>query len=174
VTGAELPDDGSVTGNADDERNWQLRTLLVLALTAAASLAFVLEIGTPIQPLVVGVFLVLAPGAAVLSRMRRWPLVVWTMAAIATSLSIVSLLTAVLFYAHAWSPGAVITSLALGCAACVVAGALSGHGHTHRGPAAGTGRPDGPQQGPRTARRSGQLSAAQVDGLPHRDTRNRT
>jgi hypothetical protein len=136
------PDEGTCVGaDADDgqrallddevpvlgrpTQTWKVgRGLLVLALTAAADLAFVFDIGRPLQPLLIAVFLVMAPGAAALSRMTSWPPVVWMTAVIATSLSIDSLLTAALFYAHAWSPGAVMICLSLWCIACAAPGAL--------------------------------------------------
>ncbi len=90
-----------------------------LALTAAAGLVVLLDPRPPLRPLVVGAFLLLAPGAALLSRTYAWPPLVWLTAVIATSLSVDVLLSSALFYLRLWSPGVVLACLTCWCLACL-------------------------------------------------------
>ena len=98
------------------------RPLLVLVLTALAAAAVVLDVGSPVQPLLVGLFLVAAPGMAVLVRARRWPPLVLAMAIVSTSLSIDVLLSTALFYAGWWSPAGVLSGLVCVCFVATAAG----------------------------------------------------
>ena len=95
------------------------RALAALGLAAAAALVFVLAPGPPVQPLVMGAFLLLAPGAALLARTRSWPAPVWLTAVVAASLAVDVLLSSALFYLRVWSPAVVLTCLTLWCLACV-------------------------------------------------------
>lgn len=98
------------------------RPLLVLVLIALTTLAVILDVGSPLQPLLVGLFLVAAPGTAVLVQARGWPPLVLTMAILSTSLSIDVLLSTALFYAGWWSPAAVLSGLVGVCLIGTAAG----------------------------------------------------
>lgn len=98
------------------------RSLLVLVLTALTASAVALDVGSPLQPLLVGLFLVVAPGTAVLVRARDWPPLVLGTTIIATSLSIDVLLSTALLYAGWWSPPVVLACLVAICLAATAAG----------------------------------------------------
>lgn len=85
----------------------------VLVLTGLTVLAVLLDVGTPLQPVLVGLFLVLAPGAALMSGAPAWPTSVWLSAVLLASTSVDVLVVTALFYLHWWSPEAVLTCLAV-------------------------------------------------------------
>ncbi len=90
-----------------------------LALTAAAVLVFVLDVPAPFRPSVVGAFLLLAPGAALLARTQDWPPLVWVTAVLAASLAVDVLISSALFYLRLWSPGLALVCLTLWCLGCL-------------------------------------------------------
>ncbi len=102
----------------------------VLVLTALAGLVAVLRVGPPLQPLVVGAFLLVAPGAALLLGVRLETVALRITAVVSTSLAVDVLLATALFYAGVWTPlvvgvalGALTTALSL--AALVRAGRVT-------------------------------------------------
>ena len=106
----------------------------LVALTALTVLAVVLDVGPPVQPVVVALFLVTAPGAALLLGVRSWPPLVWATAVVAASLTVDVLLSTALLHLRWWSPTVVLACLSTGC----VAGALP---HVLRARRPGRARP---------------------------------
>lgn len=96
----------------------QLAVVVVL-LTGLSVAAVVLELGAPLQPLLVAAFLMTGPGAAALLPARSWPVLPWLTAVVSTSLAIDVLVSSALLYLGWWSPAAVmgcLVALCLGCA----------------------------------------------------------
>jgi hypothetical protein len=79
-------------------------TFWMLALTAAALLVRVLDVGSPVQPVVMAGFLVIVPGASVLGGAPGWSWLLWLTAVVACSLSVVTLVATALLYAGWWTP----------------------------------------------------------------------
>ena len=98
---------------------------VVVLLTWLTVAAVVLDVGAPLQPLLVAVFLVCGPGTAVLLHVRSWPALPWLTAAVSTSLSIDVLVSSALLYLGWWSPAAVLGCLAALCLGCAGATLLS-------------------------------------------------
>lgn len=93
----------------------------VLAGTAATVLCVLADAPQPLRAVVVGVFMLVAPGAAVLLWTRGWPALVVTTAVLSASVAIDVLLSTALFYLGWWSPARVLALLAVLCTACAAA-----------------------------------------------------
>ena len=87
----------------------------LLVLTALSVGAYALELGAPVQPLVLGAFLLIAPGSALLLRSDGWQPLVLCVGVLAGSLAVDVLLATALFFLGWWSPGAVLACLAVLC-----------------------------------------------------------
>ena len=92
--------------------------VVVVLLTGLTVAVVVLSPGTLLQPLLVALFLMAGPGAAVLLPARSWPVLPWLTAVVSTSLSIDVLVSSALLYLGWWSPAAVLGCLAALCWAC--------------------------------------------------------
>ena len=121
----------------------------VLGLTAATCVAVLVGVGPPVQPALVGLFLISAPGTAVLLGVRSWPPLVWLTAVVSASMAIDLMLTSALFYAGWWSPSVVLGCLVMLCVGCalsarvgaqqVVAAVGAQHWRRHRSSRGGHG-----------------------------------
>ncbi len=85
-----------------------------LGVTALAAAVRMTEVGPPVQPLVLAMFLLIGPGAACLGNPASWPSTVWWTAVLATSISISTLVSTTLLYAGVWSPDRVFLVLLVG------------------------------------------------------------
>ncbi len=87
-----------------------------LGVTALAVAARLIEVGPPVQPLMLAVFLLVCPGAALVGNPQGWSSTVWWTAVVSASVSISMLLSTALLYAGLWSPDRVLGGLLLGSA----------------------------------------------------------
>jgi hypothetical protein len=92
--------------------------LLLLAGTAGVVLCVLQGVGQPLRSVVVALFMLLAPGAAVLLWTRGWPVLVLTTAVLSVSVAVDVLLSTALFYLGWWSPLAILALLAALCTGC--------------------------------------------------------
>ena len=90
----------------------------VVLMTLLAELSVALDLGPPLQALAQALFLVLAPGVALLAA-APWPRLVWLVGVLATSLSVDVLLSTALLYLGWWSPDVVLACLVLLCLGAV-------------------------------------------------------
>ncbi len=93
----------------------------VLLATAAAVLCVLADAPQPLRALVIGIFMLVVPGAAVLLWTRGWPPLVVTTAVLSASMAIDVLLSTALFYLGWWSPTCVLLLLTALCTACAAA-----------------------------------------------------
>ena len=91
--------------------------LLVLGGAALAVAVRVLELPAPVRGTVLGAFLLLCPGAALIGDPRSWPRPAWWTAVLASSVALSILVSALLLYAGVWSPDRVLAALAAGSVA---------------------------------------------------------
>lgn len=96
-------------------------SVCVLVGTAIFVLCVLLEAPQPLRAVVVGVFMLLVPGAAVLLWTRGWPVLVVITAVLSASVAIDVLLSTALFYLGWWSPVRVLLCLAVLCTTCAAA-----------------------------------------------------
>lgn len=89
----------------------------VLAGIALAVAVRVLEVPAPIRPVVLGIFLLVAPGAALVGNPRAWPPLAWWTAVLSASIAISILVSTALLYAGMWSADRVLAVLAVGSVA---------------------------------------------------------
>lgn len=95
--------------------------LSLVGLTVLTTVAVVAEVGSPLQPLLVALFLLLAPGTAVLLGTQSWPVLVQVTAVLSASVAIDVVLVLGLFYAGWWSPTSVLACLVVLCLGCATA-----------------------------------------------------
>lgn len=96
----------------------------VLVVTALTLLVVALEVGTPVQPVVVGIFLLLVPGAAVILGLSTPSVAAWITAAVSASIALDILVATALLYAGWWTPVRVLVVLSAVCVTCSTAALL--------------------------------------------------
>lgn len=89
-----------------------VRGVAVTAWSAAAALAALLEVGLPLQPLVVFPFVLLAPGLAGTALLRTGDRLTRLVLSVAMSLVTATIAAQVLLALGRWSPSVWITTLA--------------------------------------------------------------
>lgn len=98
--------------------------VVLVVLTGLTVAVVVLGAGPVLQPLLVALFLMAGPGAAVLLPARSWPVLPWLTAVVSTSLALDVLVSTALLYLGWWSPAAVLGCLAALCLGCAGASLL--------------------------------------------------
>ncbi|MCA1710219.1 MAG: hypothetical protein LC789_00705 [Actinobacteria bacterium] len=87
---------------------------LFAALAVVAVLVRLLGAPAPARGAVLGVFLLLGPGAALVGDPPGWPRLAWWTAVLASSLAIALLVSCALLYAGVWTPDRVLAALVAG------------------------------------------------------------
>jgi hypothetical protein len=88
-------------------------TFWTLGFTAAALAVLLLDVGPPVQPVVMAAFLLFVPGAAVLGGAPTWSWLLWLTSVMACSLSMAVLTATALLLAGWWTPDRVLAVLVL-------------------------------------------------------------
>ena len=88
----------------------------VLGAVALAVVVRVLALPAPVRPAVLGAFLLVVPGAALVGSARSWSGPAWWTAVLSASLGVATLVSTALLYAGAWTPDRVLGVLAVGSA----------------------------------------------------------
>lgn len=90
---------------------------LVVSVAALAVVVRLLEVPAPGRGAVIGVFLLVGPGAALVGDPPGWPRLVWWTAVLAASVAMSILVSSALLYAGVWTPDRVLAVLTLGVGA---------------------------------------------------------
>lgn len=99
----------------------RMPSLMLLIGTASTAVCVLAGAPQPLRAVVVGVFMLVAPGTAVLLWTRGWPALALTTAVLSASLAVDVLLSTALFYLGWWSPVRTFVCLAVLCAGCAAA-----------------------------------------------------
>ena len=89
----------------------------VLGGVTLAVLVRVLELPAPVRPAVLGAFLLVVPGAALVGSARTWSGPAWWTAVLSASIGLATLVSTALLYLGVWTPDRVLGVLVLGSAA---------------------------------------------------------
>jgi len=88
----------------------------VLAGVAVAVVVRVLEAPAPMRPLMLGSFLLVCPGAALVGNPRTWSRLAWWTVVLAASVALSTLVSTALLYVDLWTADRVFGVLAVGSA----------------------------------------------------------